>query len=62
MDNTILVRNYDENDFQEITISEYQEAETKAGSQSAFAETRVVENGEVKDTGMTVMEFLRYRN
>lgn len=59
---TFLVRNWDCKKFKEISADDLEMEEKKAGKVSAFSETRKVINGYVEGTGMSVEEFLNYRN
>jgi len=57
----VLCRKHDSSVFEKMTVKQWKEAEKKAGSVSAFAETVEVVNG-ICDNGMTESEFLEYRN
>ena len=60
---SMLVREFDSRNMHEVSVREWQEAEQKAGSSSAFAETRaVLSNGYVARTEMKADQYLDYRN
>ena len=59
---TILVRDWDCQNFREISMAEYRAAEDAAGKTSAFAETRAVVCNETVGNGLGKHEFLEYRN
>ncbi len=60
---SVLVRHWDSQNMEEISLKEWEEAEKNAGKTSAFAETRaVLSNGLVDGTDMLVEEYLQYRN
>lgn len=59
----MLVRDWNSTNFYILPLPDYNLAETKAGSNSAFAETRAItKDNTVHGTEMTVEQFLAYRN